>query len=409
MPMLIKIPRYGFQALLQKPPKAITPQAFSEHVATKVNAFHRQFPGYEATRLVALKELSKTWGLGGIFVKDESTRFGLKAFKVLGGSYAMARLVSKKLGLRLEETDYRYLVSDEARQKIGRMTFTTATDGNHGRGIAWAAEQLGQEAVIYMPKGAAPSRIQNIRSHGAKVVVTDMNYDETVRLCRRIAEEKGWHVVQDTAWEGYEEIPVWIMQGYMTLAKEALEQMAEKGEVPTHVFIQAGVGALAGGVIGHIANKLRSRLPKFIIMEPNNAACIFASALARDGKPHAVTGDLETIMVGLACGKPNPISWPILRDFPSCYISCADYVAANGIRILANPVKGDSPIEAGESGSLGIGVVELLANHSAFGEVKEALGIGVESKLLLLNTEGATDPVNCREILWYGKYPGVTP
>ena len=150
MHMLIKIPQYGFQALLQEPPKGAIPQAFSEVIAAKVNAFHRQLPGYAATRLVALKGLAETWGLDRIFVKDESTRFNLKAFKVLGGSYAVARLVSKKLGLRLEETDYQYLVSDEAHQKIGRMTFAAATDGNHGRGLAWAAQQLGQEAIIIL-------------------------------------------------------------------------------------------------------------------------------------------------------------------------------------------------------------------------------------------------------------------
>lgn len=408
MPTLVKMPQYDFQALLQEPTKRAPPRAFSEAAAAKVLAFHRQLPGYAPTRLVALRGLAKEWGVGGIYVKDESSRFGLKAFKVLGGSYAMARLVSRRLGVDLEETDFECLTSSEVRRKVGKMTFATATDGNHGRGIAWAAEQLGQQAVVYMPKGAAASRVENIRSHGAEVVVTDMNYDDTVRLARRTAEEKGWHVVQDTAWEGYEEIPVWIMQGYMTLAKEALEQMAEKDGEPTHVLVQAGVGALAGAVIGYIANRLRRRLPKFIIMEPNNAACIFASALAGDGKPHAVKGSLETIMVGLACGEPNPIAWPILRDFPTCYLRCADYVAANGIRILANPVKGDSPIEAGESGSVGAGVLELLASHSAFCGLREALGIGPDSKLLLLNTEGATDPVNYREILWHGKYPSPT-
>ncbi|MCQ5377165.1 MAG: diaminopropionate ammonia-lyase [Candidatus Methanomethylicia archaeon] len=409
MPTLIELPEYNFQAFLKDPVGGEAPAAFSEEEAAKVHAFHRQLPGYEPTPLVWLKGLAASWGLGGIFVKDESCRFGLKAFKALGGSYAVARLVSKKIGLSLEKTGYRYLVSDEGRRKIGRMKFTTATDGNHGRGIAWAAQQLGQEAIVYMPKGAAPSRVQNIRSHGAEVVVTDLNYDDTVRLARRNAEENGWHIVQDTAWEGYEEIPIWIMQGYMTLAKEALDQMADLGETPTHVFVQAGVGALAGGVIGYIANRLRGRLPKFIIMEPNNAACIFASAVAGDGKPHSVTGDLDTIMVGLACGEPNPLSWGILRDFPCCYVRCDDYVAANGIRILANPLPGDRFIEAGESGSVGVGLLELLANHNAFGGIKEALGIGPDSRILLLNTEGATDPVNYREILWYGKYPGPLP
>ena len=238
--------------------------------------------------------------------------------------------------------------------------------------------------------------------------VTDLNYDDAVRLACRNAEDKGWYVIQDTAWEGYEEIPLWIMQGYMTMCKEAVDQMAAHQITPTHVFVQAGVGALAGGVVGYLMNRFSNPPPKFVIMEPNNAACIFASAAAGDGKPHAVTGDLDTIMVGLACGEPNPIGWPTLRDFPSCYLKCDNYVSANGIRILANPVDGDPQVEAGESGSVGIGVLDLLANQKRFQELKQTLGIGPDSKILIFNTEGATDPVNYRNILWYGKYPSVT-
>jgi diaminopropionate ammonia-lyase len=199
------------------------------------------------------------------------------------------------------------------------------------------------------------------------------------------------------------------MQGYMTMCKEAIAQMIERGEEATHVFVQAGVGALAASVVAGISNKYREKPPRFIIMEPNNVACVFASAEAGDGKPHAVAGDHATIMAGLACGEVNTFGWPILRDRPSCYIRCDNYVAANGIRILANPICGDKAIEAGESGSVGIGVLELLTTHSAFSEIKEKLKIGPESKILIFNTEGATDPVNYREILWHGEYPAVSP
>jgi diaminopropionate ammonia-lyase len=259
-----------------------------------------------------------------------------------------------------------------------------------------------------MPKGTVQSRIDNIRAHGATVEVTDLNYDDAVRLANSMAEKHGWHMIQDTAWEGYEEIPLWIMQGYMTMCKEALEQMIEIGVEATHVFVQAGVGALAASVVACISNKYRQNPPRFIIMEPNNAACVFASAVAGDDKPRAVTGDLETIMAGLACGEVNTFGWPILRDRPSCYIRCDNYVAANGIRILANPIGGDRVVEAGESGSVGIGVIELLTTHSAFTEIKEKLGIGPDSKLLFFNTEGATDPKNYQEILWHGKYPAIS-
>jgi diaminopropionate ammonia-lyase len=311
----------------------------------------------------------------------------------------------KKLGMGGENIDFAYLVSDEARERIGEIALTTATDGNHGRGIAWAAEQFHQKAVIYMPKGAARSRVERIRSHGATVIVTDLNYDDAVRLCRRTAEEKGWHVIQDTAWEGYSEIPLWIMQGYMTMCVEAADQMAVTGLRPTHVFVQVGIGSLAGAVVGYLVNKFNPVPPWFITMEPNNAACVLTSAAASDGRPHAVTGDLNTIMAGLACGEPNPLGWEILRDFCSCYVSCEDFVAANGVRILANPLKGDARVDAGESGAVGLGVLDLLCNNENFGELKRDLAIDSDSVLLFFNTEGATDPESYREIVWHGKYP----
>lgn len=407
--MIKEIPHYRFKAFFQEPTTEIIPKNFTQAVADRVHAFHKQLPGYVPTELVELKELAAYWGVGNIFMKDESSRFGLRAFKVLGGSYAVARLICRELKIRLEDTPYAYLISDEVRRRISPITLTTATDGNHGRGIAWAAQQLGIKAVIYMPKGTVQSRIDNIRSHGATVEVTDLNYDDAVRLANSMAEKHGWHMIQDTAWEGYEEIPLWIMQGYMTMCKEALEQLIDKNVQATHVFVQAGVGALAAAVLACISNKYRDNPPRFIIMEPNNVGCVFASAAAGDGKPHAVPGDHETIMAGLACGEVNTFGWPILRDRASCYICCDNYVAANGMRILANPICGDKAIEAGESGSVGIGVVELLTTNSAFAEIKDRLKIGADSRILLFNTEGATDPVNYRDILWHGKYPALEP
>ena len=327
---------------------------------------------------------------------------------MLGGSYAVAKLLCQKLKLDMDAIDFDYLLSDVVRQQIGQITLTTATDGNHGRASAWVAEQLKQPAVIYMPKGSAPSRVESIRSHGARVEVTDLNYDDTVRLARRMAEENGWHVIQDTAWEGYTEIPRWIMQGYMTMCVEAVNQMFQAGiRRPTHVFVQAGVGSLAAAVVGYLLNKFPDNPPRFIIMEPDSAACILASAAAGDGCSHAVSGDLNTIMAGLACGEPSLIAWEILRDFPCCYISCSNFVAANGIRILANPLRGDAVVEAGESGSVGIGLLDLLVNNPDFDKLKHELEIGSDSTLLFFNTEGATDPENYREILWHGKYQSL--
>ncbi len=385
--------------------EALSLPIFRRRFARKVELFHRQIPGYRPTDLVRWSKLAEAWGVKEIFIKDESTRFNLKAFKVLGGSYAVARVMWRKLGRGPEHIDFAHLIGDEARKLIGQITLTTATDGNHGRGVAWAAEQLHQKAVIYMPKGAARSRVENIRSHGATVIVTDLNFDDAVRLSCRMAAEKGWYVIQDTAWEAYTEIPLWIMQGYMTMCLEAATQMAATGRRPTHVFLQVGVGSLAGAVVGYLLNRFSDHLPRFITMEPNNAACILSSAAADDGLPHAVTGNLDTIMAGLACGEPNPIGWEILRDFCCCYVSCDDFVAANGVRILANPLKGDARVEAGESGAVGLGVLDLLCNNEKFGELKRDLAIGPDSTLLFFNTEGATDPENYREIVWHGKYP----
>ncbi len=400
-----RIDHLNCRYLLQAPCETGLPETLSPAAALGVRAFHRQLPGYRPTPLVHLERLARAWGLGDVFVKDESPRFGLQAFKVLGGSYAIAQLVCRKLGRPLSEVTYAQLVSEEVRREVGQITLATATDGNHGRGVAWAAERLGQKSVIFMPKGAVPARVASIRAHGAEVVVTDLNYDDAIRLACREAEKNGWYMMQDTAWEGYTEIPTWIMQGYLTMCAETVDQLRAADSYPTHIFVQAGVGALAGAVIGYFAQVYREPRPRFIIMEPANAACVFASAAAGDGRTHAVTGDLDTIMVGLACGVVNPLSWEILRDLPSCYMSLDDFVAANGMRILANPLADDKPVESGESGAVGLGLMDLLANDPGCRKLKEALEIGVQSTLVCFSTEGATDPVNYREVIWHGKYP----
>lgn len=211
--MLTELARYNFQSLIQTPKPGNPPHDFSADIADKVHRFHCQLPNYMPTQLVCLSGLARTWGLGDIFVKDESTRFDLKAFKVLGGSYAVARLVCRELGMKIEDTSYHQLVSDDVRHRIRNLTLTTATDGNHGRGIAWTAQQLGVKAVIYMPKGTAQSRIDNIRSHGASVEVTDLNYDDAVRAASSMAQKKGWHVIQDTSWKDTKRSPCGSCRG----------------------------------------------------------------------------------------------------------------------------------------------------------------------------------------------------
>ena len=371
----------------------------------KARFFHSSFPQYSITPLARLDGMAKYLGLGDLFVKDESFRFGLNAFKVLGGSFAMARYIAKEMGRDVSEMTYDYLTSEAFRQEFGHATFFTATDGNHGRAVAWTAQQLGKKAVIYMPKGSDPARLENIRSHGAEAGITDLNYDDAVRLAWKMACENGWIMVQDTAWDGYEDIPTWIIQGYAALAVEALAQWrAEELEPPTHLFLQAGVGSFASGVLGYMASELGDALPTTIIVEPHAADCIYRSALAGDGQPHNVTGDLSTLMAGLACGEPCTVGWPILRDYASAYVSCPDYVAANGMRLYAAARGGDTPIVSGESGAAPLGALDHIMRNPALAPLRESLGLGPDSRVMLISTEGDTSPRVWRDVCWYGRH-----
>ena len=375
-----------------------------ENVA-KARKFHRSFPQYSVTPLARLDNMAAQLGLGGLFVKDESYRFGLNAFKVLGGSFAMARYIAQQLGRDVSEMTYEYLTSQKLRDEFGQATFFTATDGNHGRGVAWAANKLGQKAVVHMPKGSAKSRFDNIAREGAQVTIEEVNYDDCVRMAAaEAARTEHGVVVQDTAWEGYEEIPAWIMQGYGTMAGEAAEQL---GERPTHVFVQAGVGSLAGAVVGYFTNRYPDNPPKFVVMEAQIADCLYQGAVAGDGKPRMVGGDLQTIMAGLACGEPNTISWDVLRNHVTAFLSCPDWVSAKGMRMLAAPVKGDPAVCSGESGAVGMGVISTLMEDDAYRELREALELDQNSQVLMFSTEGDTDPDKYREIVWGGAYPTV--
>lgn len=374
-----------------------------ENVA-KARRFHQSFPQYSVTPLARLDRMAACLGLGDFFVKDESYRFGLNAFKVLGGSFAMARYIAGELGRDVSEMTYDYLTSQKLRDEFGQATFFTATDGNHGRGVAWAANKLGQKAVVHMPKGSTKTRFDNIAKEGAQVTIEEVNYDDCVRMAaaEAAATPRGV-VVQDTAWEGYEEIPAWIMQGYGTMASEAAEQLAAAGvDRPTHIFIQAGVGSLAGAVQGYFANLFPDNTPTTVVMEAQAADCLYKGAVAADGKPRIVGGDLQTIMAGLACGEPNSISWEILRNHASFFVSCPDWVAAKGMRMLGAPCKGDPQVVSGESGAVGMGLVAALMEDNSYRELREAIGLSRDSKVLIFSTEGDTDPENYRKVVWNG-------
>lgn len=374
----------------------------------KIRNFHKSFSEYKVTPLHSLSELANELGVSNIWLKDESYRFGLNAFKSLGGSYAVGKYIAKKLNMDISNLSFEMLNSKNIKEKLGDLTFVTATDGNHGRGIAWFANKIGQKSVVFMPKGSSEIRLNNIRKEGAEASITDLNYDDAVRLATKYADENNGVIIQDTAWDGYEEIPTWIMQGYVTLIDEAIEQINSLDNgMPTHVFLQAGVGSFAGTVQGYLEYVFGNNRPITTIVEPNEAACIFKSAEINDQKPHAVTGFMETIMAGLNCGEPNTIGWNILRDYSDMYISCPDYVAARAMRILANPLKGDPKVISGESGAVGLGVLSLILEEDGLKEIADKLNINKDSKILVISTEGDTDPENYKRIVWDGAYTSI--
>ncbi len=359
--------------------------------------FHQTIPSYSPTPLTALPNLAEKLSVGNIWVKDESHRFGLNAFKGLGGSYAIAQAMAARLGRPLSQMSFEDISSQETRDRLGTLTFVTATDGNHGRGVAWAAQQLGHRAVVYMPKGTAPERLENIQKLGADASITQLNYDDAVRLAGRMAQERGWILIQDTAWEGYEDTPTHILQGYATLAAEIASQLGD--EIPTHLFLQAGVGSFAGAVLGYFANLWGDQCPTTVILEPTQADCIFRTAKAGDGQLHFVTGEMASMMAGLCCGEPCTLSWPILRDCARGYVSCHDDYAAQGMRLLGLPTGDDPKIVSGESGAIGAGALWAIMTKPELSSLREALGFDAKSKVLLISTEGDTDRTNYQKIL----------
>ena len=382
------------------------PSNFTEEDAADAAHFHASIDSYRATPLQALKGLAAKLGVKGIYVKDESKRFSLNAFKGLGGSYAMFRIFCDRLELDPAKTVLSDLLTEENRHRVENIEFVTATDGNHGRGVSWAAGIFGCRAHVFMPYGSEEVRAEAIRKVGpAEVEITALSYDDTVKLASEKAESYGWILIQDTAWDEYEQIPAWIIQGYLTMASEAAAQLAEVQEVPTHVFLQAGVGAMAGGVLGYLVNHYREQKPIVTVVEPAVADCIYQSKRAEDGAAHSVEGAPTTIMAGLNCGTPCKITWPVLRDYAEFAVSGADYMAAVGMRTYAAPVGGDQAVVSGESGAATMGAVALILSRPELAEVREEMQLNAESVILLISTEGDTDPENYRRVVTGEAYP----
>ena len=373
---------------------------YNDETARAVRAFHRTIPGYEPTPLAHLPSLAKMLGVKDVFVKDEGRRFGLKAFKALGGSWCIASLLAEELGL--EKPDFAVLTSAETRKKLGDRTFSTATDGNHGMGVAWTAAKLGQKAVIYMPKGSSRERVERIRKTGAAVHVTDVNYDATVELAKATAAENGWTYVQDTDRPGYTDIPKRLMAGYMTMAAEAVEEIRKQGVRPTHVFLQAGVGSMAAAVAAYLTNVFKDCPPKFVIVEAEAADCLHKTVAAQDGKIHITEGDLATMMAGLACGEPCRTALSMLEETAENFVTITDRVAARAMRILGNPLPGDDRVVSGESGASGFGAFVELVRDGSPEEWRETVGLDENAVVLCFSTEADTDQGNYRRVVWEG-------
>ncbi len=370
---------------------------FTVEITKQARQFHRQIDGYQPTPLVSLPLLASRLGVKSILVKNESKRFGLNAYKALGGSYALGRLLAKHLNIDIADIDLATIAS-----KIDKpLVFATATAGNHGTGVAWAAQKMGQKAIVYMPKGSSLVSAERIRKLGVECIITEVNYDDTVRLANKMAVENDWTLVQDTAWESYEEIPTWISQGYMTMADEAIEHAATLSTgLPTHVFLQAGVGSMAGSILGYLIDKLGASNFQTIIAEPSAPDCLYQSGTSAQGNIVNVTGELNTIMAGLACGEPNSVTWPVIKDCSHYFASLDDNIAAVGMRVLGNPLLGDTAIISGESGAITLGLLYQLCSDAANINIRQDMGLNEDSVILLFNTEGDTNPARYRDIVW---------
>lgn len=345
------------------------------------------WPGYHVTRLCPLPRLARTAGVASIHYKDEGARFGLGSFKGLGGAYAVARLLCRELSQRLgRSVSPAELQSDPAlREACADITVTCATDGNHGRSVAWGAQMLSCRCVIYIHATVSEGRKDAIARYGAQVVRTAGNYDDSVQQADRDARANGWFVISDTSYPGYMDIPRDVMQGYQLMVHEAVSALPQW---PTHVFVQAGVGGFAAAVCAYFWERNTEQRPVFVVVEPERADCLLQSA--RAGEVVAVKGDLDTLMAGLACGEVSLLAWDFLATGANAFCSIPDAAAVDGMRLLASPQGGDPVIVAGESAVAGLAAALLIAKDPS---ARASLGLGPDSHVLLFGSEGDTDPV----------------
>jgi diaminopropionate ammonia-lyase len=362
---------------LGTPGVVVLPASGYRRAKAEITTWH----GYAPTPLRELTDLARVAGVAAIYLKDEAGRFGLGSFKALGGAYAVAGVLANELARRgvAPAASSAELASGCYRDATEAVTVTCATDGNHGRSVAWGAQRFHCRCAIFVHAGVSQARVDTIAGYHADVRRVEGTYDASVREATRQANAHGWFVVSDTSWPGYTEIPREIMQGYRLMADEAADQWS--GAPPTHAFIQGGVGGVAAAVSVQMRNRFRPA-PALIVVEPDRAACLLASAEL--GEPTAIPGDLDTLMAGLACGEPSLIAWQELDRGATAFMSVPDEAAVACMRLLA-----DRGVVAGESGVAGLAGFLLAAADPA---ARDALGLDESSRVLLFSTEGATDP-----------------
>ena len=349
------------------------------------------WPEYSPTPLVAVPALARELGVAAIHVKDEGRRAGLGSFKALGGAYAVARLALEHAGRRFRrDLTFPDLIEPDVRSVSAGLTFGCATDGNHGRSVAWGASQVGAASAIFVHAGVSDERVAAIARYGAEVIRVPGTYDDSVEEAARVCADNGWTVVSDTSWPGYERVPGLVMQGYTVLLREALRQLTAP---PTHVFIQAGVGGIAATLAGHLAIVFGKTRPKLIVVEPARAACLFASAQA--GRSTKVAHGEPTVMAMLECYEPSLVAWRVLSRAADAFMTVGEEHAVSAMNRLARPLGDDPVIVAGESGGAGFAGLVRVAGEDGW---RLSIGLGSDARVLLVNTEGATDPGRYRAL-----------
>jgi diaminopropionate ammonia-lyase len=358
---------------------------FDEQAAKKARSFWSAQQNNKETPLHLLPGLAARLGVANIYMKDEGYRLGLGSFKGLGGAYAVISLVLAKVS---EQVGYEVSFEDLDRPGIKSitqaLTFACATDGNHGRSVAYGAQISGARSVIFVHEAVSENRRDVIAGFGAQVVEVKGTYDDSVLEASRVSDENDWILISDTSWPGYEHIPALVMQGYVTLVAESIDQFKE---IPTHVLVQAGVGGIAAAVAAHLKIALQDKCPKIIVVEPERAACFFESVIANGATKIQHTE--RTVMSMLECYEPSMVAWRVLSRIADAFVTVSDDLAIETMNLLARPVDGDPAIVSGESGGAGLaGLLKMTRNV----DLREALGIDQSSIIYVINTEGATDP-----------------